>query len=93
MVDFIRGARAARGGLAILALPSTARGGTVSRIVASLPPGAPVSVSRADVDVVVTEHGVADLREADLDARAERLIAVADPAFRDGLAAAVRDAE
>ena len=88
MVDFIRGARAARGGLAILTLPSTTRDGAVSRIVPALPPRAPVSVARADVDLVVTEHGVADLREADLDLRAERLIAVADPAFRDMLAGA-----
>ena len=90
MVDFTRGARASRGGLAILALPSRARGGATSRIVAALPPGAPVSVGRGDVDVVVTEHGVADLREADLGTRAARLTALAAPEFRDDLAAAAR---
>ena len=88
MVDFVRGARAAPGGRAILALPSTARDGAVSRIVPALPRGAPVSVSRADADLVVTEHGIADLREADLALRAERLIAVAHPDFREALARA-----
>ncbi len=89
MVDFIHGARASIGGRAILAVPSTAKGGTVSRIVAALPMGTPVSVTRADVDVIVTEHGIADLREADLATRAERLVAIADPAFRDDLRAAM----
>ena len=86
MVDFIRGARASAGGLAILAMPATAKGGTVSRIVAALSDGAPVSVSRADVDVIVTEYGTADLREADIETRAERLIAIAAPDHRDALA-------
>lgn len=85
MVDFARGARAAPGGLSILALPATARGGRVSRIVAALPPGTAVSMARADVDLVVTEHGVADLREASLAERAERLAALAAPAHRDQL--------
>jgi acyl-CoA hydrolase len=85
MIDFIRGARASSGGVAITALPSTARCGTVSRIVPQLAQGTPVSVARSDVDVVVTEHGVADLREVDLDTRRALLIAIADPAFRDDL--------
>ncbi|SMY08151.1 acetyl-CoA hydrolase/transferase family protein [Flavimaricola marinus] len=85
MIDFIRGARASEGGVAIMALPSTAKRGTVSRIVPQLAQGTPVSVARSDIDVVVTEHGVADLREADMDTRRARLIAVADPAFRDDL--------
>lgn len=85
MVDFVRGARASRGGRSILALPSRAGNGT-SRIVTALPQGTPVSVARADVDIVVTEHGVAELREADLDTRAERLIAIAAPEFRSSLA-------
>ena len=83
LMDFVRGARAAQGGLAILALPSTA--GAQSRIVARLDPGAPISVPRADVDLVITEHGVADLREASLSERAERLIAIAAPEFRKAL--------
>ena len=74
-------------GRAILALPATARGGTISRIVPRIT--APtVSIPRDDTDLVITEHGVADLRGASLDARAQALIGVAAPAFRDGLAAA-----
>ena len=86
MIDFIRGARASKGGLAIMALPSTAKRGAVSRIVPQLLQGTPVSVVRSDIDLVVTEHGIADLREADMNIRRERLIAIADPAFRDALA-------
>lgn len=85
MVDFIRGARASSGGRAILALPATAQGGAISRIVVALPEGTPVSVSRADVDIVITEYGVANLREASIEERAERLIAIAAPEFRDQL--------
>lgn len=85
MVDFIRGARASAGGRAILALPATAQAGTISRIIPALTGGTPVSVSRADVDMVITEFGIADLREASITERAERLIAIAAPAFRDGL--------
>ena len=88
MVDFIRGARASKGGLAIMALPSTAKRGEISRIVPQLAKGTPVSVARSDLDVVVTEHGIADLREADMRTRRDRLIAIADPAFRDDLARA-----
>lgn len=89
LTDFLRGARLSEGGLPILALPATARGGAVSRIVPVLSPGA-VSVPRADVGLVVTEHGVADLRSLTLDARADALIAVAGPAHRDALADAWR---
>jgi acyl-CoA hydrolase len=91
ITDFMRGARLSPGGLAIIALPSTTKGGTVSRIVAHLGEGSAVSVARADMQVVVTEHGIADLRDKPVDARAEALIAVAAPAFRDGLAAAWRE--
>jgi acyl-CoA hydrolase len=91
MVDFVRGARASAGGRSILALPSTAERGTRSRILAALPAGSPAGVSRSDVDCVVTEHGVADLRGASVAERAERLIAIAAPAFRDGLADAWAD--
>jgi acyl-CoA hydrolase len=90
LVDFLRGARASRGGRAILALPATARGGQESRIRAHLGEGVPVSVARADADLVVTEHGVADLRFASLEERALRMAAIAAPAFRDGLLAAWR---
>ena len=86
VADFVRGARRSAGGRAVIALLSSGRGGRVSRIVARLAPGTPVAVTRADIDLVVTEHGVADLRHADLDSRAERLIGIADPAFRAALA-------
>jgi acyl-CoA hydrolase len=85
LTDFLRGARLSKGGLPILALPASARRGEISRIVPRLPPTA-VSVPRADVGLVITEHGVADLRGLSLDGRAEALIGVADPAHRDGLA-------
>ncbi len=91
MVDFVRGARASSGGRSILALPASARDGT-SRIVPRLPPGTPVTVTRADVDIVVTEHGAAHLREASLSERARRLAAIAAPDRRDALMKAARDA-
>lgn len=85
LTDFLRGARLSDGGLPILALPASARRGEISRIVPKLPPVA-VSVPRADVGLVITEHGVADLRGLTLDGRAEALIGVADPGHRDRLA-------
>jgi acyl-CoA hydrolase len=84
LTDFLRGARASRGGTGITALVSTARGGAISRIVPRLAPDA-VSVTRADMDVVITEHGAARLTGLDLDARAQALIAVANPAHRPAL--------
>ena len=81
-LDFVRGASRARGGRAIIALPSTARGGSVSRIVPTLAPGAGVVTTRADVQDVVTEYGVAHLRGRNLRQRAEALISVAHPSFR-----------
>jgi 4-hydroxybutyrate CoA-transferase len=86
LVDFVRGARMARNGKSILALMSTAGKGKVSRIVPKLDDKAVVSCPRADIDFVVTEHGVARLKHLSLDERAEALIAVADPAFRKELA-------
>lgn len=84
-LDFMRGAGRSRGGKPIIALPSTARHGTVSRIVPVLESGAGVVTTRSDVHYVVTEHGVAYLRGKTLRQRAEALIAIADPKFRDGL--------
>jgi acyl-CoA hydrolase len=84
-LDFMRGAGRAKGGKPIIALPSTARGGTVSRIVPMLDPGAGVVTTRSDVHYVVTEYGVACLRGKTLRQRAEALIAIADPRFRDEL--------
>ena len=82
-VDFVRGAARSQGGKAIIALPATAKKGAVSRIVAALSPGTAVTTMRADVDYIVTEHGVAHLRGMGLRERAEALIEIADPAFRD----------
>jgi len=81
-VDFVRGANASRGGRAIIALPSTARDGAVSRIAAQV---TTVTCSRADVDAIVTEWGIAELRGATLSQRAERMIAIAAPQFREDL--------
>lgn len=85
LVDFLRGGRAAPQGRSILALPATAGKGSRSRIVPSLAPGVVTTAARADADMVVTEYGIARLRSADIDARAEALIAVAAPAFREQL--------
>ncbi len=84
LVDFLRGAGVSEGGRAITALASTARCGTISRIVPRLAKNA-TSIARADIGTVVTEHGVADLRGLDIDARAQALIEVADPAFKGSL--------
>jgi len=81
-VDFNRGAAHSRGGRAIIALPSTALGGTLSRIVAHLSPGAGVVTSRGDVHYVVTEHGVAYLHGKSIQDRAIALISIAHPDFR-----------
>ena len=82
--DFMRGAARSPGGLAITVLPSTA--GSASRIVAAL--SGPASVGRSDAGVIVTEHGVADLRGKSLSQRRELMLAIADPAHRDALDAA-----
>ena len=87
LTDFLRGARASPGGTGITALLSTASGGAVSRIVPRLAQNA-VTVPRADMDVAITEHGLARLRGLDLDARAHALIAIAAPAHRATLASA-----
>jgi acyl-CoA hydrolase len=84
-VDFLRGAARSKGGLPIIALPSTARNGTVSRIVPELQPGAGVVTSRGDVHYVITEHGVAYLHGKTLRQRVKALIPIADPKFRTEL--------
>ena len=89
-VDFIRGASRSRGGRPVIALPSTAKDGAVSRIVDVLAEGAGVVTSRGDVHYVVTEHGVADLRGRSLRERAAALIACAHPDFRDELRCAAK---
>lgn len=84
-VDFIRGASRAKNGKAIIAMPSTARNGTVSRIVSSLAAGSAVVTSRADVHYVVTEYGIAQLYGRTLKERMRALIDIAHPEFRDRL--------
>lgn len=85
-LDFAMAGHASPGGRSITMLPATARGGSISRIVARLAAPA-VSLPRSLADTVVTEHGIAELRHASLDERARALIAIADPAMRDTLAA------
>ncbi|MDR3365076.1 MAG: 4-hydroxybutyrate CoA-transferase [Clostridiales Family XIII bacterium] len=89
-VDFVRGCAMADGGKAIIAMPSSTvkRDGTrISKIVPFIVPGAPVTTSRADVDYVVTERGVAALKGRSLRQRAKALIEIAHPDFRGELAA------
>ena len=71
-------------------MPSTTQGGRRSRIVPALSGGV-VTITRSDADLIVTEHGVADLRHCTLDERAQRLIAIADPRFREALQRALAD--
>jgi acyl-CoA hydrolase len=90
-VDFIRGAARSKGGKPVIALSSTAKGGTISRIVPLLKPGAGVVTSRADVHYVVTEFGTAKLFGKNLRERAEALIEIAHPDFQDELEAAAKE--
>ena len=85
-VDFVRGASASKGGVSIMAMPSTVKG-KISKIVPLLDEGAAVTTSRNDVDYIVTEYGVAALKGQTLRQRARNLIEIAHPDFRDGLKA------
>jgi acyl-CoA hydrolase len=85
--DFARGAMFSPRGRAFVVLPSTAVGGTVSRIRATLTPGSMVTTIKNTVDQVVTENGVAELRGRSISERARALIGIAHPAFRDDLEA------
>ena len=89
-LDFVLGAYLSPGGRSITVLPSTARGGTVSRIVSMFPEGQVVSLPRTYVDYVVTEHGIACLAGKSERKRAEALIEIAHPKFREELRAAAR---
>lgn len=84
-VDFIRGASFSKGGKSILAFPSTAKGGTISKIVPLLTEGSAVTTSRTDVDYIVTEYGIAKLKGNTLRERAKQLINIAHPNFREEL--------
>jgi acyl-CoA hydrolase len=90
-LDFIRGAALSRDGKPIIALPATAAGGTVSRIVPELKPGAGVVTTRGHVHWVVTEFGAVNLHGKTLRERGNLLVSIAHPAFREGLLARLRD--
>jgi acyl-CoA hydrolase len=83
--DFVRAANRSRGGKAFIVLPSTAKHDTISRIVPVLSPGTHVTTSKNDVNYVVTEYGVAQLRGKSAKQRAQELISIAHPAFRPQL--------
>jgi acyl-CoA hydrolase len=83
--DFVRAANRSRGGKAFIVLPSTAKGDTISRIVPSLSPGTHVSTGKNDINYVVTEYGVAQLRGKSAKQRALELIGIAHPEFRTRL--------
>ncbi len=89
-VDFIRGAAMSKGGFSIIALPSTARNGTVSRIVSHLSEGAGVATTRGDVNFVVTEYGCAELQGKGIYQRVMELAQIAHPKFRSNLIAAAK---
>jgi len=84
-VDFIRGAAQSKGGKPIIALPSTAKNGEISRIVPFLKKGAGVVTTRADVKYIVTEYGVAYLHGKNLQERTKALISITHPKFRPDL--------
>jgi len=84
-LDYVRGAAMCPDGKAILAMPSTAKHGEVSRIVPVFEPGTTVTTTRTDVHYIVTEYGVANLRAKSLRERARLLINIAHPKFRDQL--------
>ena len=84
-IDYVRGACQSKGGKSFIAFPSTAKGGTISKIKSILTPGAVVTTSKNDVDYIVTEYGLAHLRGRTLSERAKALIAIAHPDFRDEL--------
>ncbi|MEM2910448.1 MAG: acetyl-CoA hydrolase/transferase C-terminal domain-containing protein [Nitrososphaerota archaeon] len=84
-LDFVRGAAKSKGGKPIIAMPSTAKNDTVSRIVPELKTGAGVVTTRADVHYVATEFGIVNLHGKTLRERAELLIGIAHPNFRDEL--------
>ncbi|HEY3356525.1 MAG TPA: acetyl-CoA hydrolase/transferase C-terminal domain-containing protein [Polyangia bacterium] len=90
-VDFIRGAARSKGGKPIIALPSTAKGDAMTRIVPCLKPGAGVVTSRGDVHYVVTEYGVAYLHGKSIPQRVRALIDISHPKFREELSRVARE--
>ncbi|MGM0642969.1 MAG: GNAT family N-acetyltransferase [Thermodesulfobacteriota bacterium] len=84
-VDFIRGSSMSKGGFSIIVIPSTAQDGEVSRIVPHLSEGAGVATTRGDIDIVVTEYGIAELRRKSIYQRVMELAQIAHPKFRNQL--------
>lgn len=84
-VDFLRGSAMSKGGFSIIALPSTAQNGTVSRIVSHLSEGAGVATTRGDVNFVITEYGIAELQGKGIFQRVMELAQIAHPKFREEL--------
>ncbi|NHZ36360.1 acetyl-CoA hydrolase/transferase family protein [Massilia rubra] len=84
-VDFVRAGNRSRGGKSFIVLPSTAKDNTISRIVSTLSPGTHATTSKNDINYVVTEYGVAQLRGKSAKQRAQALIAIAHPDFRASL--------
>jgi acyl-CoA hydrolase len=88
--DFVRAANRSNGGKAFIVLPSTAKDDSISRIVPTLAPGAHVSTSKNDINYVVTEFGVAQLRGKSAKQRSQEMIAIAHPDFRAELTETAR---
>jgi acyl-CoA hydrolase len=88
--DFVRAANRSNGGKAFIVVPSTAKENSISRIVPTLSPGTHVSTSKNDINYVVTEYGVAQLRGKSVKQRAEALIGIAHPDFRSELREAAK---
>jgi acyl-CoA hydrolase/GNAT superfamily N-acetyltransferase len=84
-VDFLRGSSMSEGGFSIVALPSTAQNGSVSRIVSHLSEGAGVATTRGDVNFVITEYGIAELQGKSIYQRVMELAQIAHPKFREQL--------
>lgn len=89
-VDFLRGSAMSKGGFTIIALPSTAQNGKVSRIVPGLSEGAGVATTRGDVNFVVTEYGIAELKGKSIYQRVMELAQIAHPKFREELIAVAK---
>jgi acyl-CoA hydrolase len=90
-VDFVRGAMRSKGGRSILAFPSTTKNDTISKIVPMLTPGSGVVTSRADVQTIITEYGIADLYGKTLRERTKLLINISHPNFREELEQKARE--
>lgn len=89
-VDFLRGSVMSKGGFSIIALPSTAKNGAVSRIVSHLSEGAGVATTRVDVNFIITEYGIAELQGKGIYQRVLELTQIAHPKFREGLIEAAK---